>query len=613
MAFLPTSPTLPSPTSLLSSLSSSSSPFCHLLNRSQYSTSINNAQASCRSIMRAIISKPDTPTETEKMVGGGVTPTADKFEEQYDGIDVESFIKLATSKSDIRMIPMWHKVFSDHLTPVTAYRCLVSDEDLTTPSFLLESVPTPGQVGRYSLVGTRPIRQVVAYEHDVTITDYVKDSDESKERKFKSDDPWKVISEMSDEFKPVEAPKELPGGADVFNGGWVGYGGYDTMRYSELKSLPFKNAPVDDRQLPDLHMGLYLDVVLFDHLKKLIYVIHWVDLPQSNLSTEQLRKVHENASKHLNNNVDIIINGKTLTPLPAGRVSINVNAAAGAPCKSNMTKSEFMTSLSKIHEYLCCGDTFQTVFSQRFERKSKSNPFNVYRSLRIINPSPYMIYMQCKDNILVASSPEILTRVVDRILTNRPLAGTRRRGTTTQEDDLLAQDLLNDGKDKSEHMMLVDLGRNDIGKVVEYGSIKCENVMKVEKYSHVMHLSSNVSGKLRSNLTSWDALRATLPAGTISGAPKIRSMQIIDELEPTKRGPYGGGIGYVSFYDTMNIALALRTMVVPTKPDSDKKWTYYLQAGAGIVFESDPESEYRETVNKSMALSRAIDLAENAF
>lgn len=543
----------------------------------------------------------------------------------------------------VRMVPIWQKIFSDQLTPVMAYRCLVPDTDLHTPSFLLESVPASEQVGRYSLLGTRPVCEVVAYEHDVTITDYRQSSSYDQthssssssngnaggsapysERKLKSDDPWKIVSDMSARFQPA-APPEIPGGKEVFNGGWVGYCGYDTMRYAELKSLPFSSAPMDDRNFPDLHFGLYMDVVLFDNLKKVIYVIHWVDLDQhrsssssSSMSDEQLTQIHADALVQLERNVSVILRGNPLTPVVPGRVDINTQAAAGTTCKSNMTKSEFMAALDEIHHHLCVGNTFQTVFSQRFQRDSPAAPFDTYRALRIINPSPYMIYMQCRGCLLVASSPEILTRVVNGVLTNRPLAGTRRRGTTPEEDRALATELLADEKDRSEHMMLVDLGRNDVGKVVEFGSVNPEKVMEVERYSHVMHISSTITGKLRSDLTSWDALRATLPAGTISGAPKIRAMQIIDSLEPTKRGPYGGGIGYVSFYDTMNIALALRTMVIPTEPlvndvDDLAKWRYYLQAGAGIVFESDPEAEYRETVNKAMALNRAIDLAEDAF
>lgn len=569
------------------------------------------------SVVRATIS------EKPRVAGGGITPSSDQFN-IYNGFDVDGFVRLA-SKPGVRMVPIWQKVFADQLTPVMAFRCLVPDTDLTTPSFLLETVPTPEQTGRYSLLGTKPICDVVAYAHDITITTYNKDGSTASRDVRRSDDPWDLIREMSEHFHPA-TPTELPGGEYFFNGGWVGYGGYDAMRYAELKSLPFSNAPTDDRNLPDLHFGLYVDVVIFDHLTKVIYIVHWVDLQQSlpsNTSSPPpvpvLLDVHNNAMRHLDSVVNVIMRAALLTPLAPGRVSINTNAAAtAAVCKSNLTKEQFMGALNRIHEHICEGDTFQTVFSQRFERKSSASPFSTYRALRIINPSPYMIYMQCQGCILVASSPEILTRVVDRTLTNRPLAGTRRRGTTEEEDIALAEELLADDKDNSEHMMLVDLGRNDVGKVSQYGTVIPERVMEIERYSHVMHISSTITGKLRDEYTSWDALRATLPAGTISGAPKIRSMQIIDDLEPTKRGPYGGGIGYVSFHDTMNIALALRTMVIPTEPRVDpesgvREWTYYLQAGAGIVFQSDPEAEYRETVNKAMALNRAIDLAENAF
>lgn len=542
------------------------------------------------------------------------------------------------------MIPIWQKVFADQLTPVTAYRCFVAEDDLCTPSFLLESVETGARTGRYSFLGASPVREVVAYAHDVSVTSYEggRDADPAVTR-FTADDPWQLIREMSEDFRPARTD-DLPGGSQIFNGGWVGFGGYDTMRYAELDSLPFDDAPKDDRLLPDLHFGLYRDVVVFDHVVKVIYVVHWIDLEegawtsktQSPSDKGALRTVsdedaliakHAKGMAHLNAVVDVIVRGQVLSTLGAGRVRINTEAAATTLCESNMTKDEFMSALSQIERHLRAGDTFQTVFSQRFERRSGSNPFNVYRALRIINPSPYMIYMQCERCVLVASSPEILTRVVDGVLTNRPLAGTRRRGVSEAEDDALAEDLANDGKDRSEHMMLVDLGRNDVGRVAEYGSVVAEKLMEVERYSHVMHLSSTVTGKLGEGLSPWDALRSTLPAGTISGAPKIRAMQIIDSLEPTKRGPYGGGIGYVSFYDTMNIALALRTIVVPSEGVLDyeaaegggngkgekRSWVYYLQAGAGIVFESDPESEYRETVNKAMALNRSIDLSEDAF
>lgn len=570
-------------------------------------------------IKRVSISATATNTSadtdhTPRVAGGGRAPSEKDFN-QYDGQSLSAFSNLI-SQPGVRMVPVWRKLFSDQLTPVVAYRCLVSHTDLETPSFLLESVYTGERVGRYSLIGARPVREVLAYGQQVTVITH-KNGQTSRSSRT-CDDPWALIRSMNEEFHPVDA-KALPGGEALFCGGWVGYGGYDTMRYAELKSLPFSAAPEDDRGLPDLHLGLYRDVIVFDQVAKVIYIMNWVDLNEyaDTTSLEGIANVHASAQAHLDTMADTIMKGSPLEPMRHGRVDLNTDAAANKTYPSNMTKEQFMKALEKVKHHLTVGDAFQIVFSQRFERWSEADPFSVYRALRIINPSPYMIYMQCEGSILVASSPEILTRVEGGVLTNRPLAGTRRRGTTEEEDDCLAKELLADEKDRSEHMMLVDLGRNDVGKVSKYGSVSPDVIMQVEKYSHVMHISSTVTGKLREGLSSWDALRATLPAGTISGAPKIRAMQIIDEIEPTKRGPYGGGIGYISFHDTMNMALALRTMVVPSKPrisaNGREEWQYFLQAGAGIVFESNPEAEYTETVNKAMALNRSIDLAENAF
>lgn len=553
-------------------------------------------------------------SQEARVAGGGAAPSADEFP-QYDGQDAAHFASLA-SEPGVRMVPLWRKVFSDQMTPVVAYRCLVPEKDLSTPSFLLESVHTGERVGRYSFIGARPVREVVAYAQQVTVIKH--DGSGSEETTGHADDPWVVMNEMNAELKPA-AKDCLPAGEALFCGGWVGYGGYDTMRYSELKSLPFSAAPKDDRGLPDLHFGLYKDVIVFDHVAKVIFIMHWVDLEDHpNAKTPAgIAEAYTDGMKHLDGLAKTMRQAAPLSPMSPGTVTLNTDAAARKQYPSNMTKAEFMEALAKIRHHILVGDTFQTVFSQRFERWSGADPYSVYRALRIINPSPYMIYMQCQGSILVASSPEILTKVENGILTNRPLAGTRRRGATEEEDEQLAHELLADGKDRSEHMMLVDLGRNDVGKVSEYGTVTPEKVMQVEKYSHVMHISSTITGQLRKGLTSWDALRSTLPAGTISGAPKIRAMQIIDDVEPTKRGPYGGGIGYISYHDTMNMALALRTMVVPSKPrinaEGNPEWEYFLQAGAGIVYESDPEAEYTETVNKAMAMNRAIDLAESAF
>lgn len=289
-----------------------------------------------------------------------------------------------------------------------------------------------------------------------------------------------------------------------------------------------------------------------------------------------------------------------------------------------MSKEQFLEAVRRTKEHILAGDIFQLVLSQRFERRTFADPFEIYRSLRVINPSPYMVYLQARGSILVASSPEILCRVENnRRVTNRPLAGTRRRGKTPEEDEALAEGLLADEKELAEHTMLVDLGRNDVGKVSVDGSVKVESLMDIERYSHVMHISSTVTGELLPELDSWDALRAALPVGTVSGAPKVRAMQIIDELETNQRGPYGGGMGYVSYTGAMDMALALRTMIIPTAHydslysygdgKSRREWTVHIQAGAGLVADSVPESEYEETVNKAAALGRSIDLAEEAF
>ena len=315
-----------------------------------------------------------------------------------------------------------------------------------------------------------------------------------------------------------------------------------------------------------------------------------------------------------------------------------------------MSKPAFLDMVQAAKEHIAAGDIFQVVLSQRFERRTFADPFEVYRSLRVVNPSPYMIYMQTRGAIMVASSPEILCRVTsDRRVVNRPLAGTRKRGASAEEDTALATELLADEKERAEHTMLVDLGRNDVGRVAAAGTVRVERLMDIERYSHVMHISSTVSGTLADSLTSWDALQAALPAGTVSGAPKVRAMQIIDALENVRRGPYGGGIGIAAFTGEMDMALALRTMVVPTRcedalydlagdagGDSDgahangnagaasagapgvalhprREWMFHIQAGAGIVADSVPEAEFQETVNKAAALARAIDVAEQAF
>lgn len=310
-----------------------------------------------------------------------------------------------------------------------------------------------------------------------------------------------------------------------------------------------------------------------------------------------------------------------------GSVELSTHQFGTPLDQSNMTSEEYKAAVLQAKEHILAGDIFQIVLSQRFERRTFADPFEIYRALRVVNPSPYMTYLQARGCILVGSSPEILTRVKNKVIVNRPLAGTSRRGKTPDEDEELENDLLKDEKQCAEHIMLVDLGRNDVGKVAKSGSVNVEKLMTVERYSHVMHISSTVTGELLDHLTCWDALRAALPVGTVSGAPKVKAMELIDKLEVTRRGPYSGGFGWISFSGEMDMALSLRTMVFPTgsrfdtmylyKEDMKKKkrkqWVAYIQAGAGIVADSVAEDEQNECENKAAGLTRAIDLAESAF
>ncbi|KAG0571817.1 hypothetical protein KC19_VG045300 [Ceratodon purpureus] len=473
------------------------------------------------------------------------------------------------------LVPVYRRIFADHLTPVLAYRCLVKEDDREAPSFLFESVENGKSVnmGRYSMVGAQPSMEIIAKEDCITILNHEKGTREEKI----SDDPMNEPAEIASKWEPVKIDS-LP---DVFCGGWVGYFSYDTVRYVEKKKIPFSSAPKDDRGLPDIHLGLYNDVLVFDHVTKLVYVLHWVHVDQFDSP--------ESAFKDGSLKLDLLA-GRLQNPgvkLSSGSVEMSVEQYGQSTPKSNFTPEQFKDSILQVKEHILAGDIFQLVLSQRFERRTFADPFEIYRALRIVNPSPYMIYLQARGTIMVASSPEILTRIAKGTVVNRPLAGTRRRGKTPDEDVAMEKDLLADEKECAEHVMLVDLGRNDVGKVSKAGTVKVEKLMEVERYSHVMHISSTVTGELLDELSSWDALRAALPVGTVSGAPKVRAMELIDELEPTRRGPYSGGIGGVSFSGQMDIALALRTMVFPTQRNdtmysykqthSRREWVVHLQ------------------------------------
>ncbi|KAK4273700.1 hypothetical protein QN277_017043 [Acacia crassicarpa] len=529
-------------------------------------------------------------------------------------VDDESKRKFLEASKLGNLIPLCKCIFSDQLTPVLAYRCLVREDDREAPSFLFESVEPNVQVavGRYSVVGAQPVMEIVAKENKVTTMDH--EIGHLTEEII--EDPMSVPRRISKDWKP-RLTNELPPG---FCGGWVGYFSYDTVRYVEKKKIPFSKAPKEDRNLPDIHLGLYDDVVVFDHVEKKAYVIHWVRPDRFSSAEHAYKDGKERLQKLVSRLKD------TEPPkLSPGFVNLQTQHFGPPLKKSNMTSEEYKAAVLRAKEHIEAGDIFQIVLSQRFERRTFADPFEIYRALRVVNPSPYTAYLQARGCILVASSPEVLTRVKNKKkIVNRPLAGTIRRGKTVEEDKKLEVKLLSDEKQCAEHVMLVDLGRNDVGKVSKNGSVKVEKLMNVERYSHVMHISSTVTGELQDQMTAWDALSAALPVGTVSGAPKVKAMELIDEMERTRRGPYSGGFGWISFREDMDIALALRTMVFQTGMRHDtmcsykgknqrREWIAHLQAGAGIVADSVPDDEHTECQNKAAGLARAIDLAESAF
>ncbi|MDY3552503.1 anthranilate synthase component I [Gemmata sp. JC717] len=492
-----------------------------------------------------------------------------------------TFDEFAALAREHTVVPVYRRLTADTLTPVSAF-CKLQEGDW---SFLFESVVGGERVGRYSFLGAGPFRTFEAFGTR-TVT-----REGAKAVEGESADPLRVLEEMIGEFRAPHLP-----GLPRFCGGAVGYAGYDTVRYVER--LP--NAPADDRGLPDLSFGFYDRMVVFDHAAKTILAVAHA----RTRANDDLRAAYAAACRQVDELVERLQRG--VADLQLTDIDPKApRAAAGArpPLASNFTRAGFEAAVEKAREYINAGDAFQIVLSQRFRTETTARPFDIYRALRVVNPSPFMFYLRAGAVTLVGASPEIMCRVENGVITNRPLAGTRRRGATPEEDAQLATELLADPKERAEHIMLVDLARNDVGRVAELGSVKISDLLTVERYSHVMHLSSTVTGKLRPELTAFDAMRASLPAGTLSGAPKVRAMEIIDELEPHRRGPYGGAVGYVDFGGNMDTCIALRTMVLLGQ-------TAYVQAGAGLVADSVPATEYQETVDKAASLLRAIEVAE---
>jgi len=481
-------------------------------------------------------------------------------------------------------IPVCRQLLADALTPVMAYQRISRPAGFApaSHSFLLESVVGGERIARYSFVGSDPELTVTACRDELII----RRRGQARPEVVNTHDPLAELGKLMGPYKHVHVP-----GLPRFTGGIVGYAGYDLIRYYE----DLGQGPADDRRLPDLAFGLYRTMVIFDHVSKTVKVVANAHV------TGDPGQAYADATDAIERTIARLREGK-------GRSvgEIHLEQLPKKPYESNFTRQAYMKVVEACKEYIRAGDIFQVVPSQRLSLSTGASAFDIYRALRVVNPSPFMFMLESPEVTLVGSSPEILCRVEDGLVTNRPLAGTRPRGQTPEQDQALEAELLADEKERAEHIMLVDLGRNDVGRVARPNSIELSDVMTVERYSHVMHIVSNVTGRLAEGMTALDALRVTLPVGTVSGAPKIRAMEIIDEFEPTRRGPYAGAIGYVDFSGNMDTCIALRTMVIC-------QGKVYIQAGGGVVADSVPENEYQETLNKARALIRAVEVAEAGF
>ena len=484
----------------------------------------------------------------------------------------DEFLKLAEQGT---VVPVIKQVLADLLTPVAAY---LKMERLSPHSFLLESVEGGEHVARYSFLGFDPHMVVRCRDGQVMI--------ESGGGSEVADQPMLgVLRRLTGRHIPVKLPDVPP-----FVCGAVGYIGYDAVRWFER--IPDANP--DDLKMDDAVMMFFSRLMVFDHVRHQIHLI-------ANVFTEGRTDGLEGEYRKAVDDIEAMEARleDPIEPLPTKGTENRGSV------RSNLKKEMFEKAVERAKEYITAGDIFQVVLSQRFQVPLAAHPFQVYRALRVINPSPYMVYLKMEDRAIITASPEMLVRATGRKLEYRPIAGTRRRGDTDTEDTLLGEELRADEKEVAEHVMLVDLGRNDLGRVADYGSVEVTDLMVVERYSHVMHLVSGIKARLRQGMDRFDALAACFPAGTVTGAPKVRAMQIIDELEPTRRGVYAGAVMYLDYSGNLDSCIAIRTIVA-------KDGWAYIQAGAGIVADSVPETEYFETVNKARAMLQAIEMAETS-
>ncbi len=491
-------------------------------------------------------------------------------------LSLDEFKKLSQKYN---VIPVFKEILSDIDTPLSVFLKVSSPDRF---NFLFESVEQGENIGRYSFIGSSlPV-------YIKTKKDFVEFYDNGKVDCKKTSDPIGELKALVEDFRPAKID-----GLPPFWGGFVGYLAYDVIHFYE----PVPDEKPDKLKLPDMYFFLSDEVVVFDNVNNSIKIIV-SSIVDGEVSVEDKYK---EAINRINQ-----IEEKLSKEIKIERLSVkNVKDVNIEKWKSNFNKEDFLKAVEKCKHYIREGDIIQVVISQRFSKKLKTNPINVYRSVRAINPSPYLFYLDLRDIKLIGSSPEILVSVQNGRILTKPIAGTRPRGKTEEEDRLLKEELLSDEKERAEHLMLVDLARNDVGKVARKGSVNVDRFMYIENYSHVMHIVSDVSGELKEGLHPLDVLKSVFPVGTVSGAPKVRAMQIIEEVEPDKRGPYAGAVGYVSFDGNIDTAIAIRTAVV-------QKDNIYIQAGAGIVADSVPEKEYQETVNKAKAMIKAVEIAEQS-
>jgi len=489
----------------------------------------------------------------------------------------EVFLK---SSKDVNILTVYRKILADIETPISAFQKIGRGNY----SYLLESAEGGDKLSRYSFIGIDPFLIFQSKENRIETTT-------KKKKEIHKDNPFQYLRRLSAYFKATYTE-----GLPRFFGGGVGYFGYDLVRF--IEELP--NNTKDDLAIPDCMLIYAGTMVVFDHLTHQMWVIANIPAREKGLSRKQ---IYEQAVAKIEEVISQLKDSDFKSLDDQEEADEDIKRQKSSLTQSNVTKEEFIDKVKKAREYIMAGDAFQIVLSQRLNRKTFESPFKIYRSLRSLNPSPYMYYLNYGEIQIVGASPEPLVRLTGDLVESKPLAGTRHRGRNIAEDLALEKDMLSDEKEKAEHTMLVDLARNDLGRICCPGTVKVTQFMTVEKFSHVMHLVSEVQGIIQPNKDALDALEACFPAGTVSGAPKVRAMEIIDELEPHYRGPYAGAVGYIGFNGNMDTCITIRTIVFKDKQA-------YIQAGAGIVYDSVPEKEYTETLNKAQALFKAIQLAD---